>query len=150
MGVLSTAFRPVTAGARGAYRLARPEFDRALDDLLEGPMLEQVAHKLMEHRVPERLVVALNADGEVERLVKRALESQLLVELTDAVLKSEEMQHALEHITKSPELGRAIASQSAGLAGEVAEGMRRRAGTLDEVAERTVQGWLGRQRPQTA
>ena len=150
MGVLSTAMWPVTASARGAYRLTQPEFVRARDQLLEGPLTEQIAERLMAHRIPERLAVALNANGEIERLVKRALESQLLVELTEAVLKSEEMQRTLDHLSKSPELGRAIASQSAGLAGEVADGMRRRAGTLDEVAERTVRGWLGKPRPRMA
>src|SRR5213079_921345 len=102
MGVLGVVFWPVTATARGAYSLARPEIDRVLDRVLDGPLTEQVARELMEHRVPERLVVSMNAEGELEKLVRQALESQLLVELTDAILRSEEMQLALDHIAKSP------------------------------------------------
>jgi hypothetical protein len=150
MGIVGVAFWPVTASARFVYGLAQPEIERTIDRVLAGPLPESIAEELMEHRVPERLVVALNADGELERLLVKALESSLLVEMTDAVLKSEEMQLALEHLAKSPELGKAIASQSAGLAEEVAAGMRRRAGTLDDVAERTVRGWLRRTRPQVA
>lgn len=150
MGLLSVAFWPVTASARGAYSLARPELERAVDRVLEGPLTESFARELVEHRVIERVAVTLAEDGYLEQLIVRTLDSQLLVELTDAILKSEEMQRALEHVTKSPELGRAIATQSQGLAEEVAEGMRKRAGTLDDVAERTVRGWLGRRRPRVA
>ena len=150
MGLVGIVFWPVTATARGAVSLARPELERALDAVLSGPLTESLTRSLVEHNVPERVAVALAENGELERLVVKALESPMLVELTDEVLKSQEMQHALEHLAKSPELGRAIASQSAGLAEEVADGMRRRAGTLDDVAERTVRGWLGRARPRVA
>jgi hypothetical protein len=150
MGLVSTAMWPVTATARSAYSIARPELERALDRVLEGPLAESIARSLMEHRVPERVAIALAEDGQLEELVVRALDSRLLVELTDAVLRSEEMQRALDRIAKSPEIGQAIAVHSAGLAEEVAAGMRRRAGTLDDVAERTVRGWLRRNRPQVA
>jgi hypothetical protein len=149
MGIVAIAVWPDTASARGAYSFAKPEIERALDRVLGGPLPELVARELMEHRVPERVAIALAENGELERLVLRALESELLVELTDAVLKSQEMQQALDHVARSPELGRAIATQSQGLAEEVASGMRSRAGTLDDVAERTVRGWLRRTRPQT-
>jgi len=150
MGLVNVALWPVTASARGVYTLTRPELERTLDRVLEGPLPEMIAKALMQHRVPERFAAALAEDGQLEKLVRQALESRMLVELTEEVLRSEEMQRTLEHLAKSPEIGRAIASQSAGLAEEVAAGMRSRAGTLDDVAERTVRGWLGRARPRTA
>jgi len=148
MGLVDTALWPARAGARGAYALAKPELEAALDQILAGPLPEALGRALMKHGVLERVAVAMAENGELEALVKRALDSQLLVALTDEILRSEEMQHTLERVAKSPEIGKAIATQSQGLAEEVAAGMRRRAGTLDDVAERTVRGWLGR-RPRT-
>jgi hypothetical protein len=148
VGLVSTAMWPARATARSLFELTKPELEATMDQILSGPLPEVLTRALMKHRVPERVGVTLAENGELERLVRRALDSALLVELTEEVLRSEEMQRALGHIAKSPEIGQAIATQSQGLAEEVAEGMRRRAGTLDDVAERTVRGWLGR-RPRT-
>jgi hypothetical protein len=62
-------------------------------------------------------------------------------------MASEEMQRVIAHIASSPELRAAIAEQSSGLADEMVEGVRRRTVSLDDVAERTVRGWLRRPRP---
>jgi hypothetical protein len=75
------------------------------------------------------------------------LDSRVLLELTDRVLRSEEMQHVIAHIAASPELRTAIAEQSSGLADDMVAGVRQRTVTMDDVAERTVRGWLRRPRP---
>ena len=50
----------------------------------------------------------------------------------------------------SPELRDAIAEQSAGLAQEMVAGVRTRTQSMDDLAERTVRGWLRRPRPRPA
>jgi hypothetical protein len=64
-------------------------------------------------------------------------------------MASEEMQRVIAHIASSPELRTAMAEQSAGLAEEMVAGVRQRTVSLDDVAERTVRGWLRRPRPMT-
>jgi hypothetical protein len=64
------------------------------------------------------------------------------------VMASDEMQHVIAHIASSPELRAAIAEQTSGLADEMVAGVRQRTVSMDDVAERTVRGWLRRPRPQ--
>jgi len=47
----------------------------------------------------------------------------------------------------SPEVRSALTLQSSSLAEEMVSGVRTRAETFDDVAERTVRGWLRRPRP---
>jgi hypothetical protein len=55
----------------------------------------------------------------------------------------------ISHIASSPELRAAIAEQTTGLTDEMVAGVRQRTVSLDDVAERTVRGWLRRPRPMT-
>ena len=87
---------------------------------------------------------------ELERLLVRVLDSRLAVELTDRVMGSPEMEQLIGHIASSPELRAAMAAQSAGLADEMVAGVRERTASMDDVAERTVRGWLRRPRPKPA
>jgi hypothetical protein len=87
---------------------------------------------------------------ELERLLVRVLDSRLAVELTDRVMGSPEMEQLIGHIASSPELRAAMAAQSAGLADEMVAGVRQRTASMDDVAERTVRGWLRRPRPKPA
>jgi hypothetical protein len=82
----------------------------------------------------------------LERLLVRVLESRLTLELTDRVMSSPEMQQMIGRIASSPELRAALSAQSAGLADEMVAGVRRRTASMDDVAERTVRGWLRRPR----
>ncbi len=61
-------------------------------------------------------------------------------------MASEEMNHLVAHLASSPELRAAISEQTSGLADDMVVGVRERTVTLDEVAERTVRGWLRRPR----
>jgi hypothetical protein len=156
--------------ARMAWDAASPRLQArgqaALDEALAGPLTEHVARALAEHRVVERVADELIAQGTVTALFDKALqsglgeqiaerllasdvlESRLLVQLTDRIMASEEVQHVIAHIASSPELRTAMAEQTSGLTEEMVAGVRQRTVSLDDVAERTVRGWLRRPRPQ--
>ena len=142
-------------------------FEAAFDDALAGPLTERVARSLGEHRVIERIADELIANGTVTALFDQALQaglaeqiadrllapdvldSPVLLEITDRVMASDEMQRVIAHIASSPELRAAIAEQTTGLTDEMVAGVRQRTVSLDDVAERTVRGWLRRPRPMT-
>jgi hypothetical protein len=154
--------------------LSAPELAAVVDRLAAGPLTDAVARSLARNDVPRRfaaelvatvdvdaalsavlehpqtreLVDALTTSPAFEQIVADALESRLTVELTDRVLQGPAMQHAVEHLAASPELRRVVAEQSAGMAEQTMEGVRRRSVVLDDAAERTVRGWLRRPRPQ--
>jgi hypothetical protein len=121
-----------------------------VDQALEAGLADEVAERLLEHERTEALVArALESPG-LERVLVRVLDSRVLVELTDRVLRSPEMQQVIAHIASSPELRSAMAEQSAGLAEEMVAGVRSRSQAMDDLAERTVRGWLRRPRPRPA
>ena len=140
--------------------------EAAFNDALAGPLTEHVARSLGEHRVIERIADELIANGTVTALFDQALQaglaeqiadrllapdvldSPVLLEITDRVMASDEMQRVIAHIASSPELRAAIAEQTTGLADEMVAGVRQRTVSMDDVAERTVRGWLRRPRPQ--
>ncbi|MFL5827602.1 MAG: hypothetical protein ACJ76V_13845 [Thermoleophilaceae bacterium] len=152
--------------------LASPELGRMVDQALAGRLTDSIAGSLAEHRVIERIAAQMAASGELERALTAALEheitqqlvdeilaspgferllvqvidSRVLLEITDRVLLSAEMQRMLDHLVSSPEVRRALAEQTQGMAEEMAAGVRRRTGTIDDLAERTVRGWLRRPR----
>lgn len=148
------AFFPARAAAR-VWRgrleeaaedvLSAPEIARVVDRALAGPLPEEIARSLVRHRVLERMAAELAACGELERLVTLGLGSQRTLELTDRVLASEEMQHALRAVASSPELRDAMAEQATGLAEEVVRSVRASAARLDDRAEQVV-----RRRPRTS
>jgi len=155
--------------ARTAWDAAWPRLqargEAAFDDALAGPLTEHLARSLGEHRVIERIADELIAKGTVTALFDQALQaglaeqiadrllapevldSPVLLEITERVMASDEMQRVIAHIASSPELRTAIAEQTTGLADEMVAGVRQRTVTMDEVAERTVRGWLRRPRP---
>jgi hypothetical protein len=157
--------------ARTAWDAALPRLqargEAAFDDALAGPLTEHLARSLGEHRVIERIADELIAKGTVTALFDQALQaglaeqiadrllapevldSPVLLEITERVMASDEMQRVIAHIASSPELRTAIAEQTTGLADEMVAGVRQRTVTMDEVAERTVRGWLRRPRPMT-
>jgi hypothetical protein len=87
------------------------------------------------------------AIARIETTVDRIIESSLTVDMTDRVLRSPAMQHAIEHLASSPDLRQAITEQTTGMAEQTMEGVRRRSEALDDVTERTVRRWLHRPRP---
>jgi hypothetical protein len=153
--------------------LAAPEVERAADRLLAGPLTDAVGRSLAEHRVVERVAVQILASADLdrvigavldnelteravdralaspglERLVVRVLESRLVDELTEQVLRSPEMERVVEYIATSPQVVEAVTQHTQTLAEEMVSDVRRRTQSVDDVAERTVRGWLRRPRP---
>jgi hypothetical protein len=129
--------------------LASPGTERLLEGTLESPATERLLQDMLASPATERLLQGALASPATERLLVAVLESRLVPELTDRLLRSPEMQAVLEYVATSPEVRRALTQQSSTLADEVAGGLRTRTETLDDVAERTVRGWLRRPRPAT-
>ena len=154
--------------------LASPELTMVVDRVASGPLTGAVARALARNEVPQRFVAELVASVDVDtaltavlqhpqtrelvealttspafqEILTEALDSRLTVAVTDRLLEGPVMQHAMEHIAASPELRRVITEQSAGMAEQTMDGVRRHSVTLDDAAERTVRGWLRRPRPQ--
>jgi hypothetical protein len=142
--------------------LCAPEVERAVDRVIAGTLPDAIVRSLLEHRVVERLAAELAADIEVDVAINAALEHEttqrlvtaiiaspgldrLLVQATDRALTGPELQRVIEHVAGSPEVRAALTRQSTTMAEEMAEGLRARAETLDDVAEQTVRGWFRRQ-----
>jgi hypothetical protein len=75
------------------------------------------------------------------------LDSRLVDGLTDRVLQSPEMDRVVEYIATSPQVMEAVSHHTQTLAEEMVADVRRRSQSIDDVAERTVRGWLRRPRP---
>ena len=144
--------------------LGAPEIERVIDRALAGPLPDAIVGSLLEQRVPERVAAEIAADVDLEVAVTAALDHEtthrliqavllspgfdrMLVQATDRALRGPEMQRVVEHVAASPEVRAALTAQSASLAEEMVAGVRSRAEALDDVAERTVRGWLRRPRP---
>ena len=150
-------------------RLARARLDTRTDELTEAVaralaqrhVVELVATEVLattdldavvdavldNERTQQALERALLSPG-LERLLVQVLESRLVDELTERVLASPELDRVVEYVATSPQVLDAVTRQTQSLAGEMASGVRARAQSIDEVAERTVRGWLRRPRPQ--
>jgi hypothetical protein len=144
--------------------LESPEVARTIDRVIAGTLPDAIVGSLLEHRVAERVAaelattmdldLAVNAvlDREsTQQLVQAVLASpgfdRLLVQATDRALSGPEMQRIVQHVASSPEVREALTRQSTSLAEEMVASVRTRAESLDDVAERTVRGWLRRPRP---
>jgi hypothetical protein len=57
------------------------------------------------------------------------------------------MERVVQHIATSPQVIEAVTQHTQTLAEEMVEDVRRRTHSVDELAERTVRGWLRRPRP---
>jgi uncharacterized RDD family membrane protein YckC len=110
--------------------LSAPEIAQIVDRALAGPLPEHVADSLVRHRVVERMAQELAESGQLDQLVHQALESPHTLELIDQALASPAVRHALERSLSGP-LREALASQSTGLAQQVAAGVRRVAAHVD-------------------
>jgi hypothetical protein len=172
-GSLVRARTRVSVEAAAGELLGAPELERAADRLLAGPLTDAVGRSLAEHRVVERVAVQILASADLdrvigavldnelteravdralaspglERLVVRVLESRLVDELTEQVLRSPEMERVVEYIATSPQVVEAVTQHTQTLAEEMVADVRGRTQKVDDVAERTVRGWLRRPRP---
>jgi uncharacterized RDD family membrane protein YckC len=111
--------------------LSSPEVAQIVDRALAGPLPEQVAHSIVRHRVVERMAQELAESGQLDQLIRQALDSPRTLEAVDRALSSEAVRRALERVLSGPELRGALASQSTGLAEQVAGGLRHAAVEAD-------------------
>jgi len=131
-----------------AAAAASPEVERVAARVLASADLDRVVVALLDHERTEQLIERALASAGLERLVIRVLESRLVDELTEQVLRSPELERVVEYVATSPQILDAVSRQTRTLADEMATNVRRRAESADELAERTVRGWLRRPRPQ--
>ena len=149
----------LTLEQAGQDLLRGPLIDQLVAALAEARVIERIVERLLEEEVAERIVVvALGSptmdrivervleSPSVERAIERVLESSLVSETTERVLVSAELQRVVDRIANSPEVRNAIAQQSFGLADVVAQEVRSRSVTGDETAERLARSIL-RRRP---
>lgn len=147
-----TARRLASEGRASRIRV-RSQLEVTGDELLASPQIDALARSLAEHRVIERVarptldapeletaLASMLEEERTRRLVEQALESKLVAD----VLKSPELERAVEQIASSAAVRAALANQTSSLAGELADGVRRRAERLDDAAERTARRWLRR------
>jgi hypothetical protein len=120
-----------------------------------SPLLEEFVGRLAEERLVERAVAELIARGTFQRVAEQLVEAgaagevvdgSLVDEVTERVLASDEMRRVLGFVMSSPELRAALAQQSAGLATDLASGVRVRTSMGDDRAERLVRAILRRPR----
>ena len=142
-------------------RVARGPAERALDEVLAGPLPEALARSIVEHRVIERFVGELARSGDLEAVTISALESDQAELLVKKVLASPALEQMLidavesplsrelaNRLLQDPEVQRAIrkivAQQTTGFADEVAGAARRRAVAADDASERLPRRLFGK------
>jgi hypothetical protein len=118
--------------------------DEVIDRLLSSGAFDRIITVVINHPATEAMVVNVVDEPALERLVSRVMESRLVDGITAQLLASEEMQLILDYITRSPELRAALAHQTAGMAEDVAVGVRSRTYNADVAAERFARRLLKR------
>jgi len=173
-GVKLRAHARATAETTVGSLLAAPEVERAIDDLLAGPLMDAAGRSMAEHHVVERvatqMVLTVDLDRlidavldhelteraiehvlespSLERYVTQIVESKFATEVTEQLLASPELERIVAYIASSPHVVDAISKHTQSLAQEVVSDVRRRTHHVDDVAERAVRGWLRRPRPE--
>jgi hypothetical protein len=117
--------------------------------LLGSGAFDRVVTIVINHPATETLLTTTLDDPALDRLVERIMESRMVDELTARIIESEELQQVIDYVVRSPELRTALTSQTAGMAQDVATGMRTRTVRADDAAERFARGLLRRPRRST-
>jgi hypothetical protein len=153
--VVGSVVRQIGAGLAADGRAARtlviaPELQHMLDNVLAGPVTDAIARSLGQNRVAERVASQVLADLDVDSIVAAVLADERTERTVARMLDSREMRLIIGHIASSPELLEAVTYHTETLAEEMVTGVRTRAQRVDDVAERTVRGWLRHPRPRPA
>jgi hypothetical protein len=125
--------------------------DELVGWLLGTGAFDGVLTVVINHPATEKLVVNTLDDPGLDRLLERAMASRMVDDLTARILDSAQLQLVIDHVVASPELRAALTQQTAGLAEDVAAGVRSRTVRADDAAERVARALLRRPRrpPQT-
>jgi hypothetical protein len=129
--------------------LAGDGAERLVAHLVDQPALDTLVARVIGSEAFDARVVALLDDPALERLLARALASRFADAATEQVLASDELRRVVAHVAASDEVRQALSAQSAGLATDVADEIRDRTTTADDVLERGVRRIL-RRRPRGA
>ena len=119
-----------------------PGLDRLLDRAFASELPEEVVRAAVKHDVIDRVAAELVKSGALERAVNDALASPRTTELTDRIIRSDQMRLAIKEVVESPEVRVALTTQTVGFAEELVGGIRTRAVRLDDR--------IGRRRPAAA
>src|SRR4051812_15770528 len=125
--------------------------ERAVNSLLDGPLLDAAARATGRHAVVERVsarvidspdfervvMAAFESDG-AERIFTQVLASPMLDTLIRRLLESEELWRLVDGIARSPVVRDAITQSSRGFADEVAGEVRERSRGADAWLERVA------------
>ncbi len=125
--MLSSARRPGTPSAGRQRRCSRCSTRRGV---------------AISHRA--RASFGSTLDDSIDRAIDELLGSPRSERVIERILESEQLWTLVDRIANSAEVLDAIASTSAGLAGEVADQARRRTVVADDVAERIARRLLRR------
>jgi uncharacterized RDD family membrane protein YckC len=142
-------------------RAARGPMERALDQMLAGPLPEALARSIVDHQVIERFVAELARHGNLEAKAVAAIESEEAERVVHSILASPGLERLLVQAVESPlsrevanrmlqdpELQRAlrqvVARQTTGFVEEVVGAARARAAEADGAAERLPRRLLGK------
>jgi hypothetical protein len=122
--------------------------DELVERVLSSGAFDNVVTVVIDHPATEAAIAsALDAPG-MERLIARVMDSRMVDDVVERLLESDEMRLILDYVTRSPELRAALAHQTAGLAGDVAVGVRSRTVAADDATERVARS-LFRRRQRT-
>jgi hypothetical protein len=127
---------------------ASPEVERVAARALATMDLDRIVAAVLDNERTERIIERALASPGLERMIVQVLESRLIDDLTERVLASPELERVVQYVATSPLVLDAVSQQTRSMADEMASNVRRRAESVDDLAERTVRGWLRRPRPQ--
>jgi uncharacterized RDD family membrane protein YckC len=147
---MSAAGRVLLSPARLAARSSRKQLESALEDVLRspevahlvdaalaGPLAEQIARSIVEHRVLERMADELVRSGELDRLAAGVVGSPRTAELVDRALSSPATEQAIRRIVSGPELRDALTGQTLTYGDDLLRALRARTRNLDDRLGRT-------------
>ena len=133
------------ADGKAASAQGRELVERAVNRTLAGPLPDQVAQKLVEHHVVERivadvmqqidldaLVTEVLADERTHQQFERALANPALERLVVSAVDSRLTGEVADRLLSSPQVRAALARQTTSMAGELIEKIRARLRHLDD------------------
>ena len=123
--------RAARAVAQSGRNVLSDEVERAIDAMLAGPLPESVARSIVQHRVLERMVSAVELDQAVARALDSAAVQRALAGAIDSPLAEALAVHIAQSEAFSRALREAVAQQTTSFGSELASALRQRARTAD-------------------
>jgi uncharacterized RDD family membrane protein YckC len=144
-GRVDRATTVLGADGKAASARGRELVETAVDRTLAGPLPDQVAQKIVEHHVVERIVADVMKQIDLDALVtqvladertreqfERALANPALERLATSAVESKLTGEVVERLLASPQVHAALARQTTSMAGELLGKIRSRLGELDD------------------